>query len=1036
MKRKFLSVILFSALIVGTTGTVTSCKDYDDDIKDLQEQIDKKASTDDLTQRLATLQSSVDAAQRDAASALSKAQEAYDKAKEAYDKAAAAGSSAQDAYNKAAEAYEQAIAAGSSATEAYNKAKEAYDAAAAAGTSEETQQAINDLDKAVKELAELIDKKADLTSVSEEIKALEGKLTNYASKSDLNGKASTAALEELEDEVARLEAKVLKLIGSRLTSVTLVPDLYVGGIETIEFLSLKYRPMTYDKAKGMIENPSVADIIVSSEENPAHYRLSPANVNVDCIDKAGIEFLAYKAQTREVVSSPIAYVTNSATIDNDGIMTVYAKKSITGSLNLTPEGEDGPIYTVALKVPIKDEYRTDEDADECVYSEYSRLSESTMTPKIAALPYVCSRTAGHSHYSDSLSVWGMRVTDAAPANIITKEVLYDSSLDLRTLVTGCIQQDAREITVAELAKYGLEFRFAIPTTAYTTGAVNNTDQQQFAKLQSDGCTVVSKLPNGVTNNKAAIDKEPIVRVTLWDKVNAKIVDQRYLKIRWTNKTVAPVDLGIKEFKRLLGCDAVDMDITWADFINTVYGQVKDEKLDMSEDQFMAVYPYSTNISVVGPGSASWRWGGAHEGDALFLKWTLDPSDIGTIVKYDNGATTPTLFNNVFTMKITFTPTNSDYPVLTYTLKTTVELPTLPSINGYYDQYWYSKYDAHDVLPVQYNTAAQTRAYCVFENNLMNAFTYNSTTGLIIKDMTSCGNWDMQFALKQNIANVVPEYYTPTAVEPLKTAGVSYSTFEAYSLLNNNTQAMRLNWDPSHMSWCNNPAHYQANLFADHNNAANQSLLNPLSAENEADGITPKRTHDKKIQMSIWATINPYNYILVKNYSICLVAPLRIEAQLDGYFEEGLVSGSSIDCSKAFKMTDFRGYEVAAVTTDLTNEYKKYASDLYKYYEVQPTNWDLNAVRYGMKVVNGSIVIDDNLTAAQGMTAAEINAATNGNINLSITQSGTTLTFKNNGGSNVETKCNVFIPASVTYGFGTITTNVKVTLYPKGQAPQN
>ncbi len=44
MNKKFLSVTLFSALMLGTAGTFTSCKDYDDDIKDLQEQLDKKAS--------------------------------------------------------------------------------------------------------------------------------------------------------------------------------------------------------------------------------------------------------------------------------------------------------------------------------------------------------------------------------------------------------------------------------------------------------------------------------------------------------------------------------------------------------------------------------------------------------------------------------------------------------------------------------------------------------------------------------------------------------------------------------------------------------------------------------------------------------------------------------------------------------------------------------------------------------------------------------------------------------------------------------
>ena len=40
MNKKFLSAILFGALMVGSAGTFTSCKDYDDDIDSLQKQID------------------------------------------------------------------------------------------------------------------------------------------------------------------------------------------------------------------------------------------------------------------------------------------------------------------------------------------------------------------------------------------------------------------------------------------------------------------------------------------------------------------------------------------------------------------------------------------------------------------------------------------------------------------------------------------------------------------------------------------------------------------------------------------------------------------------------------------------------------------------------------------------------------------------------------------------------------------------------------------------------------------------------------
>ena len=41
MRKKYLSALLFGALLVTSAGTFTSCKDYDDDINNLQEQIDK-----------------------------------------------------------------------------------------------------------------------------------------------------------------------------------------------------------------------------------------------------------------------------------------------------------------------------------------------------------------------------------------------------------------------------------------------------------------------------------------------------------------------------------------------------------------------------------------------------------------------------------------------------------------------------------------------------------------------------------------------------------------------------------------------------------------------------------------------------------------------------------------------------------------------------------------------------------------------------------------------------------------------------------
>ena len=54
MRKKYLSALLFGALLVASTGTFTSCKDYDDDINNLQTQID------DVKAAVAELQSKVD----------------------------------------------------------------------------------------------------------------------------------------------------------------------------------------------------------------------------------------------------------------------------------------------------------------------------------------------------------------------------------------------------------------------------------------------------------------------------------------------------------------------------------------------------------------------------------------------------------------------------------------------------------------------------------------------------------------------------------------------------------------------------------------------------------------------------------------------------------------------------------------------------------------------------------------------------------------------------------------------------------------
>lgn len=83
MKRKYFSALLMGALTVASMSTFTSCKDYDDDISNLQGQIDKLATADQLSQKVAELQALISSN----TSSIGTLQSALDEAKKAAEKA-------------------------------------------------------------------------------------------------------------------------------------------------------------------------------------------------------------------------------------------------------------------------------------------------------------------------------------------------------------------------------------------------------------------------------------------------------------------------------------------------------------------------------------------------------------------------------------------------------------------------------------------------------------------------------------------------------------------------------------------------------------------------------------------------------------------------------------------------------------------------------------------------------------------------------------------------------------------------------------
>ncbi len=549
MNKRYLKVALLALACVSMPVSFTSCDDDHDDINRLEKEDDAiKSQISALETALKQAQADATAAKEAAATAAQAAKDAAAKGDQALALAQQANAEAKAASEAAANAKAEAIQA---ALDAVNELKGSIasqetvdglvskieaietglstlngtvDAQQTAIAQMQTQvNALNQYSELLKSLGGDNGKLAQIDAAIASINTEMGKLATQASVD-----AIQTTLDKLAEQVAEINGNLVTFITGRLTSVTLVPNLFVDGIETIEFLSLQYMPQQQGGATGLQNVPGAKEILVSTKENPAQYRLNPTSTQLKDIDADNIEFVALQAESRGVVEAPIAYVKGSAEIAQSGlekgILTVNASKTITGSLNL----DNNQIYAVALKVPIAASHLQDKDVPEYVYSEYSRLIEATHTPKIAALPYTCK--AAHSHYSDSATMWASKVSQD---QLITKKVAYNQTLDLNTLVTGCLSDITKQITKEELAKYGMEFVFGIPAS-YTNGATNGTNQQEFIKFQDGSNSVVmSKTPAGLTNNKAAIDKEPIVRVMLVDVVNHKLVDQRYIKIMWT-----------------------------------------------------------------------------------------------------------------------------------------------------------------------------------------------------------------------------------------------------------------------------------------------------------------------------------------------------------------------------------------------------------------------------------------------------------------------------------------------------------------------
>ena len=302
-KKKIFGYLFMGLLAAGATGTVTSCKDYDDDInknasdiKSLQKALEDQKST--LESEISSLKTQLEAKDAELTTAIQKAQSAADDAKKAaVDEAtrAAAAEAALDARLKTAESalesIEAVLANKVDQSEYDNTVRDIYakietvqsGLADQLRQTELLQKGLADevaARKAVEEdLKQQKEALATLTKTVEELSAKFGTLTDKFNtlnenlnelqnvindaENGLDSKASVAQLTEVQNALDAKINKVLAdmnvlnvLLKQSLRSLVFVPDLYNWGVEGTRLLTLDAPKYTLDQAKYNVEDAS------------------------------------------------------------------------------------------------------------------------------------------------------------------------------------------------------------------------------------------------------------------------------------------------------------------------------------------------------------------------------------------------------------------------------------------------------------------------------------------------------------------------------------------------------------------------------------------------------------------------------------------------------------------------------------------------------------------------------------------------------------------------------------------------------------
>lgn len=595
MKRKFISAILFGALLIAPASVFVSCSDYDDDIKSLQGQTD--ALKTQLAEQEAALEAALaqhktdfDAAKQAAADALQAAQAAQATGNQAVADAAAAKADAALAKQAAAEAQANAITRAQELVNALRQEIEdkgyatqaSLDAAVARiaacedellklkdiptevgnikVTVDEHTEAIEALQtqmEAVEAYKALIETNAaDIKALQDRVEKAESAITalqetvkTLATQEGLNEAVETlnARIDGLSDQIVSINAQLLTLQTSKLRSLVFVPYLYADGIEAAEYGYLDYTTLTgktHDKgANAAGHEVTFPDVTKFPKEATTFDTPKPATfnpvVNVEYhlnpssakIVEGQLSFVSRDVQVISREASKAAPTVANFSAQN-GVLTV-GMTALGDRISNDPQ--DACIF--ALQANIKNGA-----TDTTITSDYAMLYASTITP--AAIAFKDNQHGGVTCTGKKSVLNPELYTDPVVAlqNAAAIRLEYDNAQgeDLSEILETHYVWDTKTknavdhgkwVTSEELAAYGLHYEYQLINYAVKG---NNTSDSKYATLTEEGVIKASAV-NAGGESTGVQDQSSIGREPLVRVTlvdeNGKVVLYGFIKVK-------------------------------------------------------------------------------------------------------------------------------------------------------------------------------------------------------------------------------------------------------------------------------------------------------------------------------------------------------------------------------------------------------------------------------------------------------------------------------------------------------------------------